>query len=153
MRSKRVTSLVLATFLLVASNVPTSLAQLDDCAQPSLVGCPIRINSTVTAVLSNGDDVHLWTVAVSRQQSLHIVLGGLVADYDLHVYATNQALIGESTYDDTRDHVVDVQNPDPGTYLIYVNSARGELSDQPYTLQASSPTSAVTAAQPVAQPV
>jgi hypothetical protein len=78
------------------------------------------------------------------------VLTDLPVDYDLHVYDAGGSLLGESTNEGTQDDVVDLPNADAGTYMIYVNSPRGDTSDEPYTLLVSTSSSAAGAAQPTA---
>jgi hypothetical protein len=101
--------------------------------------------------MSNAGDVHFWKLVIANKQALHIDLGSLLVDYDLHVYSSDGTLVGESTFDDARDHIVDIDAADPGTYRIYINSPFGEISDTPYELSVTLPDGAlsVTTLQPV----
>jgi hypothetical protein len=105
-----------------------------ECAQPSVVGCAVEMNGPVSGVFAAGDDVHLWRLHLDAATTLHIVLGNLSVDYDLHVYTGDESPIAEAISPDTLDHVVDIPDAQPGTYLVYVNSPFGEVSPTPYTL-------------------
>jgi hypothetical protein len=125
--------------LVISLLLQASLASADDCSQPSTSGCTIALNEPVTAVLANASDVHTWRLTLNSAARLHVALTNLPADYDVHVYTADGGLLGESTNEDTQDDVVDLPDAGAGIYIIYVNSARGDASDQPYTLLASGP--------------
>jgi hypothetical protein len=133
---------VLLSLSLCWSGSSTSPANADACGQPSADGCPIDLNQPVTAVLTNTNDVHTWRLQLSLAAPLHIALINLPVDYDAHLYGADGSLLGESTKEGTQDDVVDLPNVDAGSYLIYVNSPRGDTSDEPYTLLVTSSGSA-----------
>jgi hypothetical protein len=143
---------VLLSIALCWSGSSTVPAIADDCVQPSDDGCPIDLNQQVTEVFSNASDGHTWRLTVSRAVPLHIVLTNLPVDYDLHLYAGDGSFLRESTNEGTQDDVADLPDAEAGTYRIYVNSPRGDVSDQPYTLVVSDANGVATVAQPPASP-
>jgi hypothetical protein len=123
-------------------------ALADACQQPADGGCPLELNQAVTAVLVDPNTVHTWRFTRTQAASVHIALTNLPVDYDLHVYAADGTLLGESTNEGTQDDVVDLSDAATGTYMVYVNSPRGEVDPtNPYTLEVA-PVSAGGAAAP-----
>ena len=107
-----------------------------ECAQPDDLGCPLPAGQAVAAALVDPSHIHTWTLSIPVPKHLRFALHGLPADYDLHVYAADGQLLGESTNEGTDDDVVMIQSAPAGTYLVYVNSPRGAASDVPYGLLA-----------------
>ncbi len=114
-------------------------SQDEECVQPARadVGCPLPIGQAVAAAIVDPSHVHTWTLSISVAKHLRFALHGLPADYDLHVYAADGQLLGESTNEGTDDDIVTVQSAPAGTYLVYVDSPLGDTSDVPYGLLAS----------------
>jgi uncharacterized protein with WD repeat len=106
------------------------------CSQPADAGGPLPVGQAVAAALADPSHVHTWTISIPVPKHLRFVLHGLPADYDLHVYAADGQLLGESTNEGTDDDVVSVPGAPAGTYFVYVNSPRGAASDVPYGLLA-----------------
>ena len=62
------------------------------------------------------------------------LLTALTVDYDLHVFGPDGLLAAEDETDEAVDHVVELQALVDGQFVVYVNSGRGEVSDQAYAL-------------------
>lgn len=120
---------------------PDTVAALAVSLPPDVVpvgctdaGCSVDANTVGLRVLSSPSDVHAWRLTVPDGASLRIVLTGLVADLDVHVFGPDGSFVAESTNEGLDDDVVALDGAAPGQYVLYVNSPRGEISDQPYGL-------------------
>jgi WD40 repeat protein len=121
-----------------AEAAPLPVAHLEgECAQPSEVGCPLPLGQAMAAALTDPSHIHTWTVAIPTPKHLRLVLHGLPEDYDLHVYGPDGQLAGESVREGTSDDVVELKGAPAGTYVAYVNSPFGAVSETPYGLLAS----------------
>src|SRR5439155_8864470 len=104
-----------------------------DCSQPSTGGCPLQFGQAVTSAIRSTDQVDTWLLQVPTPGDLSVLLSNLPVDYDVHIYTRDGALVTESQNEGTTDDLVKVQGAAAGDYLVYVNSARGQVSDASYT--------------------
>jgi hypothetical protein len=148
--SKLMRGVVVLVFVLVAGAAPQLRPALADaCQQPADNGCPVEMNQAVTTVLVDPNTVHTWRFTLIQPASVHLALTHLPADYDLHVYTGDGTLVGESTNEGTQDDMVDLSDTAADTYMVYVNSPRGEVDPtHPYTLEVDVPASAGAAVAP-----
>ena len=127
---------------------PRVLAQ-SDCAQPSADGCPMALDSTVSAALSDASATHKWQLNVSDSADFTVTLKNLPADYQVSVAGPDGTALGSSSNPGTQDEIVQITNVGVGTYIVTITSQSGDASDQPYTLIASN-VSLTTVAVPAA---
>jgi WD40 repeat protein len=92
------------------------------------------LDVAVAATIDDPAHVHTWSITIPGPKHLHFALHGLPADYDLHVFGPGGQVAGESTNVGTDDDVVALDGAPAGTYLVYVNSPFGAVSDVPYGL-------------------
>jgi len=124
------------SFTLLRASAPGAYAQVS-CSQPSSAGCPMELNSSVSAALTDPTAVHSWLLRVPVNNDFTVVLTQLSADYELSVWGPDGALVGSSNFGATEDEVIGVTNKGTGTYRIVVDSASGESSADPYLLLAT----------------
>ncbi len=125
-------------FLALQPGVPrTNVHAQTDCTQPSEAGCPIALESTITASLTEGTATHNWLLNVNDSSDFTVNLTNLPGNYQLWVYAPNNDLLGLSTNDGTTDEKVQVTNQGVGVYWVTVNSQNGDANEAPYTLFSS----------------
>lgn len=108
-------------------------ARAQDCAQPSVEGCFVESGHSVSAALTDPEAAHLWRLVLSEAGDLRVVLSGLAADYRLYVYAPDGTLT-TSDRPGLAEEVVEFAGAEPGYYEIFVDSPRGQASDNPYHL-------------------
>jgi len=118
------------------------------CTQPSESGCPIALDATVTATLSDATVSHNWLLNVTDSADFTVYLTNLPANYQLWVYGPDGSLLGLSNNDGTTDEKIVVPNKGVGTYWVTVNSQNGDVNASPYTMYSS--TVAATTVIPIA---
>src|SRR5581483_9733202 len=106
-------------------------AQTDPCPEPNngfKTACFVGPGTPVVqGVISSPDDVDAYRFEVNVPLAqVHIELGNLPADYDLHIFGGNAQLFTEATTSGLAPDVVDLVLP-TGIYFIFVNSAQGQF--------------------------
>jgi hypothetical protein len=128
---------VLVTFSGAPS--PRVLAQ-SDCTQPSGDGCPMALDSTVSAAMNDASASHKWLLNVSDSADFVVTLKNLPADYKATVASPDGTPLGEASAAGTADKSVQITNAGIGAYTVTITSQSGDASDSPYTLIASNVT-------------
>jgi hypothetical protein len=124
--------------LITLSRTPAPGAHAQDsCSQPSDGGCPMELNGSVSAALTDPTAVHNWLLRVPVNNDFTVVLTQLSGDYRLSVWGPDGTLIGSSNFGGTEDEIVLVTNTGTGSYRIVVDSPSGDASSDPYLLLAT----------------
>jgi hypothetical protein len=122
---------------LLSQQVADQLASLSPDAVPvgcTEAGCGLALNTVGLKQLTDPDEVHAWRLYLNQGRAVRILLTALTVDYDLHVFGPDGLLSGEVVNDEPDDHVVELEAPADGQFVVYVNSGRGDVSDQAYAL-------------------
>lgn len=132
-------ALALSLAIALPAGPRPALAQADPCPEPNDTfagACFVGPGTpTVRGFITQAGDVDAYKFEVNDPLArVRVELADLPADYDLHLFDTNAAVLAESTNQGTVPDTIDLLMI-RGTYFVFVNAPRGQFSPgQPYRL-------------------
>ena len=109
---------------------------LNEC-QPNPDGCWVDIEVPTQAAINDPSIAHIWLVDIPEGVDFSAAAANLPADFQLKVYGPDGDLISLVNHPGYQDEILNIVNRGAGTYSIVVDSPGGQVSEDPYTLLAT----------------